>query len=124
MKLLSILLTSLISITVFGQELPVIEPKVFDAVNYTKAEQVYWENAMDLMAKINSRELNYGEEMSKEDIQAIDSLEMMGGPMTEGMGCSWYCGGGPYKITASSYLSEEGKINYLPDNIHDFDLLT
>jgi hypothetical protein len=62
--------------------------------------------------------------MSEKDIQAIDSLEMMGGPMTEGMGCSWYCGGGPYKITASSYLTEEGKINYLPDNIHDFDLLT
>lgn len=124
MKLSSFLVTLLISISVLGQELPVIEPKVYDAVNYTKAEQVYWEKAMDLMAKINSGELNYGEEMSEEDIQAIHSLEMMGGPMTEGMGCSWYCGGGPYKITASSYLSDQGKINYLPDNIHDFDLLT
>lgn len=124
MKHLTLILTILISSLVYGQDLPVIEPKVFDAVNYTKAEQIYWEHAMDLMAKVNSGELNYGEQMAKEDIQAIDSLEMMHGPMTEGVGCSWYCGGGPYKITASSYIHEQGKINYLPDNIHDFNLLT
>lgn len=124
MKQLTLILTILISSLTYGQELPVIEPKVFDAVNYTKAEQVYWENAMELLSKVNSGEMNYGEQMSKEDIQAIDSLEMMHGPMTEGVGCSWYCGGGPYKITASSYLQEQGKNTYLPDNIHDFDLLT
>lgn len=124
MKQLTLILTILISSLTYGQELPVIEPKVFDAVNYTKAEQVYWENAMELLSKVNSGEMNYGEQMPKEDIQAIDSLEMMYGPMTEGVGCSWYCGGGPYKITASSYLQEQGKNTYLPDNIHDFDLLT
>lgn len=120
----TLILTILISSLTYGQDLPVIEPKVFDAVNYTKSEQVYWEKAMSLMSKVNSGELNYGEQMSREEIKAIDSLEMMYGPMTEGVGCSWYCGGGPYKITASSYLQEQGKITYLPDNIHDFDLLT
>ena len=30
--------------------------------------------------------------------------------------CSWYCGGGPYKITASSQLGS----NYKASNIHDF----
>ena len=124
MKRLTLILTILISTLTYGQDLPVIEPKVFDAVNYTKAEQDYWENAMELLSKVNSGELNYGEQMSKDDIKAIDSLEMMYGPMTEGVGCSWYCGGGPYKITASSYLQEQGKNTNLPDNIHDFDLLT
>lgn len=124
MKQVTLILTILISSSIHGQELPVIEPKVFDAVNYTKAEQIYWEHAMDLMSKVNSGELNYGEQMSKDDIKAIDSLEMMYGPITEGVGCSWYCGGGPYKITASSYLQKQGKITYLPDNTHDFNLLT
>jgi len=124
MKQLTLLLIILISNLVYGQDLPEIEPEISDAVKYTKTEQIYWEHAMDLMSKVNSGELNYGEKMSKEDIQAIDSLEMAYGPMTEGVGCSWYCGGGPYKITASSYLTEQGKSTYLPDNIHDFDLLT
>lgn len=124
MKQLTLLLIILISSSVHGQDLPEIEPEISEAVKYTKAEQIYWEHAMDLMSKVNSGELNYGEKMSKEDIQAIDSLEMMYGPMTEGVGCSWYCGGGPYKITASSYLTEQGKSTYFPDNIHDFDLLT
>ena len=31
-----------------------------------------------------------------------------------GRGCSWYCGGGPKKVSASSYLSSQGKINYKP----------
>ena len=124
MKHLTLILTIMISSLTYGQFLPVIEPKISDAVNYTKAEQVYWEKAMELLSKVNSGEMSYGEQMSKKDIQAIDSLEMMYGPMTEGVGCSWYCGGGPYKITASSYLQEQGKNTYLPNNIHDFDLLT
>ena len=36
-----------------------------------------------------------------------------------GSGCSWYCGGGPKKVSASSYLSSQGKINYKPENAHD-----
>jgi hypothetical protein len=34
-------------------------------------------------------------------------------------GCSWYCGGGPYKITASSNLQSVSGVNYKADNIHD-----
>ena len=36
------------------------------------------------------------------------------------IGCSWYCGGGPDSISASSYLkSNYSTINYLPENAHD-----
>jgi hypothetical protein len=62
--------------------------------------------------------------ISEQDKKMIDSLEMGYGPLTQGVGCSWYCGGGPYRITSSSYLKDEGKITYLPDNIHDFDLFS
>lgn len=34
-------------------------------------------------------------------------------------GCSWYCGGGPKKVTASSFLKAQGSIGYEPQNAHD-----
>ncbi|QCK15697.1 NADase-type glycan-binding domain-containing protein [Mangrovivirga cuniculi] len=37
----------------------------------------------------------------------------------EGMACSWYCGGGPKSVTASSYLKPQGKNSYQPINAHD-----
>ncbi len=46
---------------------------------------------------------------------------MLEGPLTQGVGCSWYCGGGPYKILASSELDS---IKYKADNVHDFNLFT
>ncbi|MFC1482810.1 hypothetical protein ACFL56_00980 [Candidatus Margulisiibacteriota bacterium] len=39
-------------------------------------------------------------------------------PLNEG--CSWYCGGGHYKVTASSSLKQEGKTTYFAKNAHDF----
>jgi len=37
-----------------------------------------------------------------------------------GGGCSWYCGDGPKKVTASSYLKAQGANTYEPKNAHDF----
>lgn len=36
-----------------------------------------------------------------------------------GCGCSWYCGGGPYKVSGSSCLKPQSNIDYEADNIHD-----
>jgi hypothetical protein len=41
------------------------------------------------------------------------------------IGCSWYCGGGPDSISASSYLkSKNAEIDYKPSNTHDFSYKT
>ena len=37
----------------------------------------------------------------------------------EGGGCSWYCGGGPKEVTASSFLKSQGSNTYEPKNAHD-----
>uniref|UniRef100_UPI001C9E7317 NADase-type glycan-binding domain-containing protein n=1 Tax=Saccharicrinis aurantiacus TaxID=1849719 RepID=UPI001C9E7317 len=37
----------------------------------------------------------------------------------EGSGCSWYCGGGPKEVSASSYLKSQGTNSYDPKNAHD-----
>ncbi|MDD2805588.1 MAG: hypothetical protein PHV33_08540 [Elusimicrobiales bacterium] len=34
-------------------------------------------------------------------------------------GCSWYCGGGPRKVSASSALAAAGDSDYKADNAHD-----
>lgn len=112
-----------LGLSVSGQNLPAIQPDVFYSNNYTKADQAIWQKALDQLSKINSGDIDY-EQLPEKDKKMVDSLEMGYGPMTQGAGCSWYCGGGPYKITSSTYLKDEGKITYLPDNIHDFDLFT
>lgn len=106
-----------------AQHLPVIKPEIRGSNEYTKAGQATWQRALDQYAAINSGSLEYTS-LSDRDKEMIDSLEMGDGPMTDGVGCSWYCGGGPYKITSSAWLKNQGKITYLPDNVHDFNQFT
>lgn len=120
--ILTILILTL-GLSVSGQNLPIIKATVQASNDYTKSDQVIWQKALDQYAKINSGNIDY-EKLSEQDKKMLDSLESGYGPLTQGVGCSWYCGGGPYKITSSSYLKDEGKTTYLPDNIHDFDLFT
>jgi hypothetical protein len=120
--ILTILILTL-GLSVSGQNLPIIQPTISYSNEFTKTEQAVWQKALDLYAKINSGDIDY-EKIAEQDRKMVDSLESGFGPLTQGVGCSWYCGGGPYKITSSSYLKDEGKITYLPDNIHDFDLFT
>lgn len=112
-----------LELSVSGQNLPIIQSTISYSNEFTKAEQTVWQKALDQYAKINSGDIDY-EKLSEKDRIMVDSLETGYGPLTQCVGCSWYCGGGPYKITSSSYLKDEGKITYLPDNIHDFDLFT
>lgn len=41
-----------------------------------------------------------------------------------GGGCSWYCGGGPREVSASSRLDSSTNINYEPENAHDLNYKT
>jgi hypothetical protein len=41
---------------------------------------------------------------------------------TQGNECSWYCGGGPEKVLASSYKSNSSSLTYVAANAHDFSL--
>lgn len=42
----------------------------------------------------------------------------------EGAGCSWYCGGGPKEVTASSSLPAQGDNSYSGRNAHDLSYKT
>jgi hypothetical protein len=51
--------------------------------------------------------------------------EVLEGPWdTEGGGCSWYCGGGPELVVATSQLAPQGGYTYGAGRAHDHDLRT
>lgn len=107
----------LLFIPVYSQTLKTIEPEsiitgFYDY--YTEEEDTLWAKAVEYYFDPNH------DPAINEDIKKyLDSIESGYGPLTEGPGCSWYCGGGPYKITASDSPKKYG-----PSNIHDFNLLT
>lgn len=120
--IISLLLIILVNI-LSCKNLPTIQATLSTPNDFKKSDQIIWQKALDQYEKVNSGEIDY-ENLTAYDKKMIDSLENGYGPMTQVAGCSWYCGGGPYKITSSSNLKEDGKITYIPDNIHDFDLFT
>lgn len=108
----------LLFIPVYSQTLKTIEPESIIAGfydYYTEEEDTLWAKAVKHFFDPNPKSSVIDEEIKK----YLDSIESGYGPLTEGPGCSWYCGGGPYKITATDSLKKYG-----PDNIHDFNLLT
>jgi hypothetical protein len=107
----------------FGQTVKTLKPVIGDKNNYSKKEQQLWQEALDKYAKMGAGELSY-EKLAPADKALIDSMEMGYGPATDGPGCSWYCGGLMYKVTADESLKDQGNISYKADNIHDFDLFT
>ena len=79
------------------------------------------ERMMELFEKEEKGQLSDREKHLYGLIDEVRSSYFEVGP---GQGCSWYCGGGPKKINASSTLKANGKITYLPENAHDFDIRT
>jgi hypothetical protein len=117
------LLILVISSITFGQNLKILKPKIWGSNNYSKSQQLIWQDVLDKNEKIIAGQLDYSK-LSKKDKDLIDDLEMGSGPLTQGPGCSWYCGGEMYKVTSNSCLPRQGTVNYIPDNIHDFNLFT
>ncbi|MDO4789946.1 MAG: hypothetical protein Q3998_03160 [Porphyromonas sp.] len=77
-----------------------IQDKLSDKVRY------------DDLSRMEKNILNSYDEMASEDY-----WDILGG------GCSWYCGGGPKSVKASSTLKSQGKINYKAENAHDLNYL-
>jgi len=89
---------------------------------YTIEEQREWERAVQLLEAISTPEGKY-DNLSQADKDWIAKLEEGEGPLMN-IGCSWYCGGGPYKVTASSSLTGKSEDQYAASNAHDLNILT
>lgn len=65
------------------------------------------------------------EDLTKEEKEILEKYEYYESIWdTMESGCSWYCGEGPYEVTASSFLASSGNVDYKPENAHDFTLKT
>lgn len=122
-KLILTCWATLIAIVSFGQTIKTMKPTVGAANNYTKQEQALWQAVAEKNIKLGDGSLRY-DDLSDAEKKLMDSLDEGYGPITEGPGCSWYCGGQMYKVTGDSYLKASGSATYKPDNLHDFDLFT
>ncbi len=59
--------------------------------------------------------------LPEEEQETLAFIEETGGDYFDvlGPGCSWYCGGGPNEVTASSFLPSQSSNTYEPENAHD-----
>lgn len=64
------------------------------------------------------------ETLTPEEDELLMMYEECAPHLTVGDGCSWYCGGGPESVGASSVLPDQAKNSYKAGNVHDFSILT
>ncbi len=121
MKHVSVYILLFITSISFGQEGETLYPKIGELLEFNLASEK--------LIPIRNELYQKGGNISSQEQAQLDSINNIIGERyydeniyeTQDAGCSWYCAGGPYKITASSYLkSSSNTTNYKPDNIHDF----
>lgn len=109
------------SLHIRAQSIKELQPEVGVELKFDKNEENLIKRRDVLLSKDNrtSEEENELQKLLEKYDETISSIwETVGG------GCSWYCGGGPYKIKASSHLEPINGITYNADNIHDFSYKT
>lgn len=84
-----------------------------------------YEKAQELWDKMNKDGFDY-EDFTEAELEVLNNVEEADDYYWAaiGGGCSWYCGGGPYEVTASSHLSPQAGNTYEPGNAHDLDFST
>ena len=121
----------------FAQNVKEMYPEFGSSLDFDPKMEGQWDKAVKIMSDIN---WDYSELTAKHKLffkQIGYGYEDENGSMFydeiwEGcyyshdpIGCSWYCGGGPDSISASSYLKPtNATIEYLPQNAHDFSYKT
>jgi len=101
----------------FGQSL-VFDPKIEE--QWEKADKIMEEIEWDY-SKLTAENLKFFKQINYRYESEVEQgyYDAIGG------GCSWYCGGGPDSVSASSFLkSTSTTINYLPQNAHDLSFKT
>ena len=120
--LLLILISISFSINSFGQkQLKIVEPVKETTPNLSLKAENELKRQVELLQKEN---------LSKPEQLELDELLNKYGELTTsiwniiGDGCSWYCGGGSYKVFASSELKSQGKNSYTAKSANDFSYKT
>ncbi|PXX98776.1 hypothetical protein DF185_15470 [Marinifilum breve] len=100
-----------------------MNPTSIQILDLSTQGEIEWKHDQEIGFKV-MKKLGDGveyDDLSQEDKDALSKVDetlesywdIIGG------GCSWYCGGGPKEVAASSYLKSQGAINYEAQNAHD-----
>jgi hypothetical protein len=130
-----IILTVVISFTAYGQSksLKAIEPTIGFTPDISDDAKKNLERLKKMFATVDSLVNSYPDyesakkHLTARQISIYENEEEYGKEdhLDVGIwGCSWYCGGGPDSIFASSTLPSNNTLDYKADNIHDFSLRT
>jgi hypothetical protein len=130
-----IILTVVISFTAYGQKktLKFIEPTIGFTPDISVEAQKNLDQFKKMFVSVDSIVNSYPnyetakKHLTGRQISVYDNVEEYNKRDyldVAGVGCSWYCGGGPDRIFTSSTLPSKDNLDYKADNIHDFSLRT
>ncbi|MBQ0156719.1 MAG: hypothetical protein KBT22_09130 [Bacteroidales bacterium] len=109
---LYILAFLLSSFTNILAETPVFQPKSIKEIDFEKSSKLF-DSAIKKLSDYKDKVV-----FTKEEALVLDETKESFWQV-HGGGCSWYCGGGPSSVEASSCLKSNGEINYEGKNAHD-----
>ncbi len=125
--LLSLVLIPLMTAGLFTQhkKLPVLTPNFEHVFIASEQDRKDYMAINKLFEQVYETEELKEEDLTKEQLKLMDRADQLADRLTVGgIGCSWYCGGGPHRIKASSELSRMAGFSYEAENAHDFSVFT
>ena len=117
------------SFPVLSQTLKEMTPKRGTLIDKTPQGEIQWRQQQRACEELFRKAADIGgyERLSEADRKKYDQCsedEMKGYWDAVGDGCSWYCGGGPDSVYASSSLKAMAGISYKAGNAHDLSFKT
>ena len=111
--------------TIKTENIKEMQPKLGRLLEFPPQMEKDWQRCVDFLESVG-HDFEKLTAQQKTLIEKMGYCETKGGPWDIiGGGCSWYCGGGPSKVTASSYLkSNNPNFSYVPQNAHDLSYKT
>jgi hypothetical protein len=128
MRVLTIILISVHAFVNAQNSIKEIKPSEIQPLNLSNEAAARFEKDREVFVTISNK-LNDGAKVqdlsaderrvwNETDETMEDYWDIIGG------GCSWYCGGGPKEVTASSELQSQGANSYKAENAHDLSYRT
>ena len=105
-------------LTAYGQILE-LDPTEVQLLDFSEEAKTEWSLRNTLLSELSAGKKDWGQLTSKEKKLLEKYPEIYKDIWDISGGCSWYCGGGPKAVTASSYLKSQSSNNYEPKNAHD-----
>lgn len=126
MKLHYLITLLLVSVDSLGQDSKTLEPTVGEVLDFSPEfiEKFNSEESLEKCKRVWEKMEKEGrryEDINPEEKEILKYCDEIRENIwdIDGGGCSWYCGGGPMNITASSFLSTQGNNSYSAENAHD-----